>query len=94
MSEKPTNFYYSSLPFTTTSAQPVGQPEVSRLSLTSCTVKGGKDLFIIGKNFMKGTKVYFRETVDESKVIWEKEAEIEKDYFQPVSFQFQLYIYL
>ncbi|CAE1301827.1 NFAT5 [Acanthosepion pharaonis] len=63
--------------------QPVGQPEVSRLSLTACSVKGGKDLFIIGKNFMKGTKVFFRETGEENKVIWEKEADIEKDYFQP-----------
>lgn len=34
---------------------------------------------------MKGTKVFFRETGEENKVIWEKEADIEKDYFQPVS---------
>ena len=67
-------------------AQPIGQPEMCKVSLDSCTVEGGSELFIIGKNFMKGTKVLFQEmdSEDEKSVIWSKEAEIDKDYFQPV----------
>jgi hypothetical protein len=40
---------------------------------------------MIGKNFMKGTKVFFQEiTGEDGPVVWEKESEIDKDYFQPV----------
>ncbi|ESN97511.1 hypothetical protein HELRODRAFT_177940 [Helobdella robusta] len=36
-------------------AQPTGIPEISKKSLTQCSVKGGEEMFIIGKNFLKGT---------------------------------------
>ncbi|ESO98313.1 hypothetical protein LOTGIDRAFT_83588, partial [Lottia gigantea] len=41
--------------------QPKGQPEIGRISSNSGSVNGGESLFIIGKNFVKGTKVLFRE---------------------------------
>ncbi|CAG5118372.1 unnamed protein product, partial [Candidula unifasciata] len=65
--------------------QPVGQPEISRMSLTECNVHGGDSLFIIGKNFRnKGTSVLFQ-TVDSTDdyVTWQAEAQIEQEYFQP-----------
>ncbi|XP_074646417.1 uncharacterized protein LOC141902539 [Tubulanus polymorphus] len=60
--------------------QPVGQPEICKQSLDSASVEGGDEMFIIGKNFMKGTKVIFQELRNE-KVFWEKEAEILPEYF-------------
>lgn len=69
-------------------AQPIGQPEICKTSLSEGPVTGGQELFIIGKNFMKGTKVFFQEVqLEESNatVTWEKEADIDKDLFQPVS---------
>lgn len=44
-------------------AQPAGVPEILRKSLHSCSVKGGEEVFIIGKNFLKGTKVIFQENI-------------------------------
>ncbi|ROL41219.1 Nuclear factor of activated T-cells 5 [Anabarilius grahami] len=41
--------------------QPAGVPEILKKSLHSCSVKGGSEVFIIGKNFLKGTKVIFQE---------------------------------
>lgn len=45
----------------TFSAQPAGVPEILKKSLHSCSVAGGEEVFIIGKNFLKGTKVLFQE---------------------------------
>lgn len=42
-------------------AQPAGVPEILKKSLHSCSVNGGSEVFIIGKNFLKGTKVVFQE---------------------------------
>lgn len=64
-------------------AQPAGQPEVCKRSLTEGPATGGQELFIIGKNFMKGTKVHFQE-VQEDKVLWSQDADIDPEYFQPV----------
>ncbi|XP_046553083.1 nuclear factor of activated T-cells 5-like isoform X2 [Haliotis rubra] len=63
--------------------QPVGQPEISRMSLEETPATGGQDLFIIGKNFLKGTQVKFQEiSVENGKTLWEKEADIDQEYFQ------------
>ena len=69
------------MPFT---AQPIGQPEICKMSLKECRCVGGEEIFIIGKNFLRGTRVFFQQVVDEQ-VQWEKEGEIDKDYFQTVS---------
>lgn len=65
-------------------AQPAGLPEISKKSLDESSVKGGQELFLIGKNFLKGTKVYFQEK-DEDTVVWSKEAPLDQEYFQQVS---------
>lgn len=68
-------------------AQPIGQPEICKISCRESSVEGGGELFIIGKNFMKGTKVFFQEREDddeEGEITWQKEADVDKDYFQQV----------
>ena len=56
------------------------------MSLKLGPANGGEELFIIGKNFLRGTKVFFQELSEENgEVKWEKESEIDRDYFQPVS---------
>lgn len=65
--------------------QPIGQPEICKISCRESSVEGGGELFIIGKNFMKGTKVFFQEREDddeEGEITWQKEADVDKDYFQ------------
>lgn len=51
------DFLYHSL------ALPAGVPEILKKSLHSCSVRGGEEVFIIGKNFLKGTKVIFQENI-------------------------------
>lgn len=73
--------------FVFVTAQPIGQPEICKISCRESPVEGGGEIFIIGKNFMKGTKVYFQEREDddeEGEIMWQKEADIDKDYFQQV----------
>jgi len=65
-------------------AQPIGAPEISKKSISSSSTKGGEEMFIIGKNFMKGTIVVFEEVKDDH-VVWSSEAEIDLDFFQAVS---------
>ncbi|MCJ8736011.1 hypothetical protein PDJAM_G00254080 [Pangasius djambal] len=60
--------------------QPAGVPEILKKSLHTCSVTGGEEVFIIGKNFLKGTKVIFQEiTTDDSS--WQAEAEIDMELF-------------
>ncbi|XP_060729314.1 nuclear factor of activated T-cells 5 isoform X2 [Tachysurus vachellii] len=60
--------------------QPAGIPEIMRKSLHSCSVRGGEEVFIIGKNFLKGTKVIFQENVSDE-TSWKAEAEIDMELF-------------
>ena len=62
------------------------------MSLKECGLAGGEELYIIGKNFLRGTQVFFQELHpdtddDQTQFVWEKEGEIDKDYFQAVSTQ-------
>ncbi|XP_065153911.2 nuclear factor of activated T-cells 5a isoform X1 [Paramisgurnus dabryanus] len=60
--------------------QPAGVPEILKKSLHSCSVAGGEEVFIIGKNFLKGTQVIFQEnSADENG--WQAEAEIDMELF-------------
>ncbi|XP_038069334.1 nuclear factor of activated T-cells, cytoplasmic 1-like isoform X2 [Patiria miniata] len=62
--------------------QPLGHPEIVKKSLTSCSVKGDEDMFIIGKNFIaKHTKVKLQELCPLGKVLWEGNCEIDKALF-------------
>ncbi|XP_014219920.1 nuclear factor of activated T-cells 5-like isoform X3 [Copidosoma floridanum] len=45
--------------------QPPGIPEICKKSLTSCPCTGGLELFILGKNFLKDTRVVFQLDGDE-----------------------------
>jgi nuclear factor of activated T-cells 5 len=62
--------------------QPLGHPEIVKKSMTSCSVKGDEDLFIIGKNFIaKHTKVKLQELCPLGKVLWEVNCEIDRTLF-------------
>ncbi|XP_029979530.1 nuclear factor of activated T-cells 5 isoform X2 [Sphaeramia orbicularis] len=60
--------------------QPAGVPEILKKSLHSCSVRGGEEVFIIGKNFLKDTKVIFQENVSDE-TSWKAEAEIDMELF-------------
>ncbi|XP_034032578.1 nuclear factor of activated T-cells 5-like isoform X2 [Thalassophryne amazonica] len=60
--------------------QPAGVPEILKKSLHSCSVRGGEEVFIIGKNFLKGTKVIFQENIADDGS-WQAEAKIDMDLF-------------
>ncbi|XP_033125281.1 nuclear factor of activated T-cells 5-like isoform X2 [Anneissia japonica] len=62
--------------------QPQGHPEISKRSCSSCSVKGGEDLFIIGKNFLnKVTEVKIQERHPNGTLIWEADCEVDKSLF-------------
>uniref|UniRef100_A0A3Q3Q9Q4 Nuclear factor of activated T-cells 5 n=1 Tax=Monopterus albus TaxID=43700 RepID=A0A3Q3Q9Q4_MONAL len=61
-------------------AQPAGVPEILKKSLHSSSVRGGEEVFIIGKNFLKGTKVIFQENIADDNS-WQAEAKIDMDLF-------------
>lgn len=69
---------------TITCTQPPGVPEICKKSLDSCAVIGGKELFIIGKNFLKDTKVTFVRFDDsrQPKKLWEETVQPDKEYLQ------------
>ncbi|CAL8263460.1 unnamed protein product [Merluccius merluccius] len=60
--------------------QPAGVPEILKKSLHNCSVTGGQEVFIIGKNFLKGTKVIFQENISDD-TSWQAEAKIDMDLF-------------
>ncbi|MEQ2215702.1 hypothetical protein XENOCAPTIV_004579 [Xenoophorus captivus] len=60
--------------------QPAGLPEILKKSLHTGLVRGGEEVFIIGKNFLKDTKVIFQENVSDEKS-WKSEAEIDMELF-------------
>ncbi|KAL4613534.1 nuclear factor of activated T-cells 5 isoform X1 [Arapaima gigas] len=60
--------------------QPAGVPEILKKSLHSCPASGGQEVFLIGKNFLKGTKVIFQENISDENS-WKAEAEIDMELF-------------
>lgn len=70
----------SSLPILCT--QPPGQPEICKQSLYECSANGGQELFIIGKNFLKDTKIVIQEEDDHGEILWEAKSIPLKDYLQ------------
>ncbi|XP_061825143.1 nuclear factor of activated T-cells 5a isoform X1 [Nerophis lumbriciformis] len=60
--------------------QPAGVPEILKKSLHCCSARGGEEVFIIGKNFLKGTKVIFQENIGDDSS-WRAEAKIDMDLF-------------
>ncbi|OQR72582.1 hypothetical protein BIW11_03745, partial [Tropilaelaps mercedesae] len=65
--------------------QPPGAPEICKKSLRSVPCDGGKgdtELFIIGKNFLKDTKVVFREVAADGRIQWQDSITPEKEFLQ------------
>ncbi|XP_059476507.1 nuclear factor of activated T-cells 5 [Neocloeon triangulifer] len=54
-----------------------GMPEILKVSRTSSSSEGGKELFVLGKNFLKDSRVVFQGRG------WKNEAVPEKEYLQP-----------
>ncbi|XP_044267876.1 nuclear factor of activated T-cells, cytoplasmic 3 isoform X2 [Tribolium madens] len=66
--------------------QPPGIPEICKKSLTSCPASGGLELFVLGKNFLKDTKVHFQQVDDDRHVRWEQAVVPDKEYLQQTHF--------
>lgn len=68
-------------------AQPPGIPEICKKSLTSCPCTGGLELIILGKNFLKDTRVVFQlDNDDLSSSLephWECTVLPDKEYLHP-----------
>lgn len=61
--------------------QPPGIPEICRKSLVSCPANGGFELFLLGKNFLKDTKVVFLLSTD-NRPVWEEHVTPDKEFLQ------------
>lgn len=64
------------------SAQPPGIPEICKKSLTSCPASGGTELFILGKNFLKDTRIVFQNS--DVNPPWEESVPPDKEFLQQV----------
>ena len=59
-----------------------GTPEILKMSLSSSPVQGGEELWIIGKNFMKDTKIVFSQTSPgKEEPLWSKTTDPESEFF-------------
>ncbi|XP_077971214.1 uncharacterized protein LOC120346009 [Styela clava] len=61
--------------------QPLGQPEITKKSIDRCSVEGGTEMFIIGKNFHRGTRVIYQDPEEPNGTQWSAEGEVDKDTF-------------
>ena len=60
----------------------IGPPEIEKMSLTTCSIKGGEELWIFGKNFLKDTEVVFKEDRENSITpIWMEKVKPIKEFF-------------
>ncbi|CAG0925063.1 unnamed protein product [Notodromas monacha] len=60
--------------------QPPGVPEILKKSLSSCSMEGGVELIILGKNFSKEAKVIFKTPGPEDDDSWEVEVSPQKEF--------------
>lgn len=74
-------------------AQPPGVPEICKKSLTSSVVTGGQELFILGKNFLKDTRVIFQEG-ESGGATWKQSVQPDKEFLQQVNLSFSQVLYL
>ncbi|KAM9409889.1 nuclear factor of activated T-cells, cytoplasmic 2 [Pholidichthys leucotaenia] len=54
-------------------------PEVERQDLDQCSVLGGQQMVLTGKNFTSDSKVIFSEKTQDGRQIWEVEATVDRD---------------
>ncbi|XP_043203690.1 nuclear factor of activated T-cells 5-like [Amphibalanus amphitrite] len=64
--------------------QPQGVPEVTKLSITEASPVGGQELIVLGKNFVKDSRVVFTETSDSGATVWHQTVTPHKDHLQAV----------
>ncbi|KAF6214285.1 hypothetical protein GE061_009025 [Apolygus lucorum] len=62
--------------------QPPGVPEICKKSVVSCHSAGGIELFILGKNFLKDTRVIFSEGDVSAENYWEQIVQPDKEFLQ------------
>uniref|UniRef100_A0A0K8SLM1 Nuclear factor of activated T-cells 5 n=2 Tax=Lygus hesperus TaxID=30085 RepID=A0A0K8SLM1_LYGHE len=62
--------------------QPPGVPEICKKSVVSCHSAGGLELFILGKNFLKDTRVIFSEGDMNAENYWEEVVQPDKEFLQ------------
>ncbi|XP_021922416.1 nuclear factor of activated T-cells 5 isoform X2 [Zootermopsis nevadensis] len=62
--------------------QPPGVPEICKKSLSGCPCTGGMELFILGKNFLKDTRVVFQHGDALSETPWEESVQPDKEFLQ------------
>ncbi|XP_069698451.1 nuclear factor of activated T-cells 5 isoform X1 [Periplaneta americana] len=62
--------------------QPPGVPEICKKSLTTCPCTGGMELFILGKNFLKETRVVFKNGDTPGEAAWEEVVHPDKEFLQ------------
>lgn len=65
-------------------AQPPGVPEICKKSLSACPCTGGMELFILGKNFLKDTRVVFQHGDAMLETPWEESMQPDKEFLQQV----------
>ena len=59
-----------------------GTPEILKMSATGSSIEGGEELWIIGKNFLKDTKVIFSYSVaGKTEPLWSKFTDPDQDLF-------------
>lgn len=56
-----------------------------RKSLVSCPANGGLELYLLGKNFLKETRVVFSQKQD-GRSVWEEEVVPDKEFLQQVHY--------
>lgn len=63
-------------------AQPPGVPEICKKSLSTCPCTGGMELFVLGKNFLKDTRVMFQDGDALLETPWEESVQPDKEFLQ------------
>jgi len=63
-------------------AQPPGVPEICKKSLSACPCTGGMELFVLGKNFLKDTRVVFQDGDAMLETTWEESVQPDKEFLQ------------
>ena len=58
---------------------------MTKLSISEASPAGGQELIVLGKNFVKDSRVVFTETTDGGATVWSQTVTPHKDHLQAVS---------
>ena len=59
-------------------------PEVTKLSILEACPVGGQELIVLGKNFVKDSRVVFTETTEGGTTVWSQTVTPLKEHLQAV----------